>query len=132
MILDIENKKLKKENFFLLMKDVCEGLIYLHSLKIIHMNLKPQNILIDGNKEYRGTITDFGISKIKSPFQNDQDFQVDLSHFLKSVKDGKRLPLDPSVPSGLKNIIGKSWHLNPEVRPDAKQLKQLIERYQSE
>uniref|UniRef100_A0A6B2LEB3 Protein kinase domain-containing protein n=1 Tax=Arcella intermedia TaxID=1963864 RepID=A0A6B2LEB3_9EUKA len=174
-----ENKILNKENFCLLLKDICEGLIYLHHLDILHMDLKPQNILIDGKKEYRAIITDFGISKIKRetkssssqagvvkgtftylapdspnysnksdifslavimweihyhkvPYEDDLDFKMDASKFFSDVKNGKRLPFNGLISTTLRNIISLCWSKDPAERPDAKQLKQLIETYEQE
>ena len=39
---------------------VASGLAYLHQRKIVHQDIKPDNILIDANMDY--VITDFGIS----------------------------------------------------------------------
>ena len=40
---------------------VCEALDYVHSLKRLHMDVKPGNIMIDGNDE--AVLIDFGASK---------------------------------------------------------------------
>ncbi|QDU65598.1 bifunctional serine/threonine-protein kinase/formylglycine-generating enzyme family protein [Engelhardtia mirabilis] len=40
---------------------IARGLDYSHSLKIIHRDIKPQNVLIDG--EGRPRLTDFGLAK---------------------------------------------------------------------
>ena len=45
-----------------IMKELGEGISYLHSLGIIHRDIKPENILITNKNEVK--IIDFGLSKI--------------------------------------------------------------------
>ena len=51
----IENHVLQK-----ITKQICEGLVHLHSFGMSHRDIKPDNILID--KEHRIKIIDFGFS----------------------------------------------------------------------
>jgi len=45
-------------------KQICRGLRYAHSRNIIHRDIKPQNVLLDKNKNVH--ISDFGIAKMCS------------------------------------------------------------------
>ncbi|VAI02955.1 unnamed protein product [Triticum turgidum subsp. durum] len=47
---------------FKIIKGICDGLLFLHRIPIIHMDLKPQNILLDNNMIPK--IADFGLSRL--------------------------------------------------------------------
>ncbi|KAF9646136.1 kinase-like protein [Thelephora ganbajun] len=55
-------EKYPNENRIELLVDVAKGLTYMHSLHLVHGDLKGANILI--NKDRRACITDFGLSTI--------------------------------------------------------------------
>ncbi len=52
--------KLTEQEVWKVLHDVAAGLAYLHAKEIVHQDIKPDNILLDENGDYR--ITDFGIS----------------------------------------------------------------------
>ncbi|KAM3206303.1 hypothetical protein ACQJBY_061783 [Aegilops geniculata] len=51
-----------------IIKGICEGVHYLHQRRIIHMDLKPPNVLLDDNMVPR--IADFGLSRRLSGSQS--------------------------------------------------------------
>lgn len=60
----IDSGKLNQTQKETLLRQILEGIGFLHSQDIIHRDLKPQNILIvKRDNEYIPKITDFGISK---------------------------------------------------------------------
>ncbi|MCL1894905.1 MAG: protein kinase, partial [Holophagaceae bacterium] len=61
----LNNHSLSYENIGLILRQVLNGLDFLYSQKIIHQDLKPQNILIDikPDGKYVPKIIDFGISR---------------------------------------------------------------------
>jgi serine/threonine protein kinase len=60
----MHNHKLTPDQKYLVLKDLLEGIEFMHKNNIIHRDLKPQNILIVKRGDYYvPKITDFGISK---------------------------------------------------------------------
>jgi len=45
-----------------IMRDICNGLRHLHNQKIVHLDIKPENILYSKTKKYK--IADLGLSRI--------------------------------------------------------------------
>uniref|UniRef100_A0A8R7UMS3 non-specific serine/threonine protein kinase n=1 Tax=Triticum urartu TaxID=4572 RepID=A0A8R7UMS3_TRIUA len=44
-----------------IIKGICEGLLHLHQKRILHLDLKPANILLDEHMVSK--IADFGLSR---------------------------------------------------------------------
>ncbi|PUZ69404.1 hypothetical protein GQ55_2G105200 [Panicum hallii var. hallii] len=49
------------DSLYQIIKGICNGLCYLHKMDIVHLDLKPANILLDSKMVPK--ITDFGISR---------------------------------------------------------------------
>jgi len=56
-----KRKRLDEETAKILFKQVIEGIGYIHSKKILHRDIKLDNILLDGKGNVK--IADFGVSK---------------------------------------------------------------------
>ncbi|KXS16950.1 kinase-like protein [Gonapodya prolifera JEL478] len=52
----------RNEKALSLLRDIAEGMEYLHGRKVVHADLKPEQVLV--NKHGRGVVTDFGFSKL--------------------------------------------------------------------
>ena len=61
-VLADENRQLNWHTRFKIIEGTCRGLKYLHELFIMHCDLKPDNILLDG--KMRPRIADLGISQL--------------------------------------------------------------------
>jgi len=42
----IKNKKLNEEKAAMFLKQICEGLKYMHGEEVIHRDIKPENIFL--------------------------------------------------------------------------------------
>ncbi|OHT05946.1 hypothetical protein TRFO_26160 [Tritrichomonas foetus] len=56
--------KLSEEEIEQIIKEIIEGMSYIHQCGIIHRDLKPENILLDSDKHVK--ICDFGVSTLSS------------------------------------------------------------------
>ena len=63
-VLDRKGENLPWNLRLKLAKDAAKGMSYLHSRKLIHRDLKPQNLLV--NSEWSCKVSDFGISIVSS------------------------------------------------------------------
>jgi serine/threonine protein kinase len=70
----------------MLLKQVVAGLMHLHSLGILHRDLRSANILIGGLDPLHAMVADFGVSHLLSAFSRGEATQAGRS------------PADPRAP----------------------------------
>jgi len=54
--------KMDWDTRFKIIKGICKGLAFVHSINVVHMDLKPESILLDDNMVPK--IADFGLSRL--------------------------------------------------------------------
>ncbi|XP_053121751.1 serine/threonine-protein kinase DCLK3 [Hemicordylus capensis] len=61
----IESVKFTERDAALMITDLCEALVYIHSKSIVHRDLKPENLLVQRNPDKTTTLklADFGLAK---------------------------------------------------------------------
>uniref|UniRef100_H2ZZQ7 Protein kinase domain-containing protein n=1 Tax=Latimeria chalumnae TaxID=7897 RepID=H2ZZQ7_LATCH len=58
-----ENYNLTEMDTVLFIKQICEGVQYMHQMYILHLDLKPENILCISRSERKIKIIDFGLAR---------------------------------------------------------------------
>lgn len=49
------------------MRQICEGVVYMHSQNIVHLDLKPENIMCHTRTSHEIKIIDFGLAQKLDP-----------------------------------------------------------------
>ncbi|XP_044151428.1 LOW QUALITY PROTEIN: myosin light chain kinase family member 4 [Bufo gargarizans] len=62
-----ENCTLSEVDTILFIKQICEGIQYMHQMYIIHLDLKPENIMCVSRADYQIKIIDFGLARRYKP-----------------------------------------------------------------
>ena len=60
-----KRKKLDENTAKVIFKQIIEGLGYIHKKRVLHRDIKLDNILLDGNGKVK--IADFGVSRLVKP-----------------------------------------------------------------
>ncbi|XP_057379752.2 myosin light chain kinase, smooth muscle-like [Daphnia carinata] len=58
---------LTERDCILFMRQICEGVGYMHSKSIVHLDLKPENILCQSPNSHRIKLIDFGLARQLDP-----------------------------------------------------------------
>ncbi|MCK4966856.1 protein kinase [bacterium] len=108
---------------------VCEGLTFLHKNKVIHRDIKPDNILIHESKLVK--IVDFGIAKFYAEMLNEGDLVssvIGAPAYAAPEQMGKSMPITPQVDV---YSLGKTLYtmITKKVPVAGVQIKSLPDKY---
>jgi serine/threonine protein kinase len=76
----LQNSQITDEKLFKMIEDICHGMNYLHNKNVLHLDLKPMNLLVDENLTVKGKlkyftiVCDFGLSKTFSKNNTENSF----------------------------------------------------------
>jgi serine/threonine protein kinase len=64
----LQNTQITDKKLFKMIEDICHGMNYLHNKGVLHLDLKPMNLLVDDNLTVK--VCDFGLSKFSKELEN--------------------------------------------------------------
>ncbi|CEM06980.1 unnamed protein product [Vitrella brassicaformis CCMP3155] len=141
-----ENKR------YMLARQLCEGLAYIHSKGGIHRDIKPENVLLDDDQNVK--ISDFGLSReLQGTHHSSSHFGgtvvyappeafadrpqltdrsdiwsvgciiAEYSAIEQTICENKETPpIPPKIPVNVKQAIQSCFAFNPRSRPSAHEL----------
>ncbi|KAK9396519.1 serine/threonine-protein kinase DCLK3 [Crotalus adamanteus] len=107
----IESMKFTEHDAALMITDLCEALVYIHSKNIVHRDLKPENLLVQRNPDKTTTLklADFGLAKQKSvPPRNSREEGARLERWWTNGGRGALAESQPSKNVRVGSAVGAS------------------------
>ena len=112
LLQNIEKKTLTKTQKKNIMKDILQGLAYVHNRRpysLIHRDIKPTNILLTNSKVAK--ITDFGLSKFANYYRNNSNDNLTNLDNSKNNNDSMYSKLNEDLTS----FVGTERYMAPET-----------------
>ncbi|XP_052187955.1 serine/threonine-protein kinase STY13-like isoform X2 [Diospyros lotus] len=116
-------KKLAFKVVIQLALDLSRGLSYLHSKKVVHRDVKTENMLLDSHRTLK--IADFGVARVEA--QNPRDMTGETGTLGYMAPENLRPEIPRCCPNSLGSIMRKCWDADPEKRPEMDEVVRLLE-----
>jgi len=97
----IKRKKFKEKEIVYIMSQLFKAMQHIHSLGIVHCNIRPENILFLNNEENLVRISDFGEAKMTNTVEIDTSISKNCFtplYFAPEILSSKRLRNNYSLP----------------------------------
>ncbi|RZR84953.1 hypothetical protein BHM03_00011873 [Ensete ventricosum] len=95
---------------------------YLHSQKIVHRDVKTENMLLDGRGNLK--IADFGVARVEA--QNPKDMTGQTGTLGYMAPENLRPQIPRCCPRAMASIMRKCWDADPDKRPDMDEVVGLL------
>ncbi|TYI54475.1 hypothetical protein E1A91_D11G077100v1 [Gossypium mustelinum] len=103
--------------------DLARGLSYLHSKKIVHRDVKTENMLLDKTRTLK--IADFGVARLEASNPNDMTGETGTLGYM--APENLRPEIPRCCPSSLANVMKRCWDANPDRRPEMDEVVSMLE-----
>eukprot|EP00252_Welwitschia_mirabilis_P020912 TRINITY_DN5230_c0_g1_i1.p1 TRINITY_DN5230_c0_g1~~TRINITY_DN5230_c0_g1_i1.p1 ORF type:complete len:317 (-),score=56.13 TRINITY_DN5230_c0_g1_i1:47-997(-) len=98
--------------------DIALGLSYLHSRKIVHRDVKTENILLDNLGMVK--LTDFSVACVETSDPKDMTGEMGTLGYM--APENLRPTIPRCCPVSLSSLMRSCWDAKPEKRPDMEQI----------
>uniref|UniRef100_A0A2N9GQ17 Protein kinase domain-containing protein n=1 Tax=Fagus sylvatica TaxID=28930 RepID=A0A2N9GQ17_FAGSY len=102
--------------------DLARGLSYLHSRKIVHRDIKTENLLFDKNHTLK--IVDFGVSRLEASNPSEMTGSTGTIGYM--APENMRPEIPNCCPSSLAKIMMQCLDENPNKRPEMEEVVTML------
>ena len=117
-----------EESYVSVFGQILNGLYHLHTNKVVHCDLKPENLLVERNPFFKIIISDFDLAKFATNTTLLTTFSSSLQYAAPEVFPGFSNGHKPLVDVWLLGVIVFDWIYSTPKLPDTPQPKQNKER----
>ncbi|KVH92854.1 Protein kinase, catalytic domain-containing protein [Cynara cardunculus var. scolymus] len=103
--------------------DLARGLNYLHTKKIVHRDVKTENMLLDKTRTLK--IADFGVARVEASNPNDMTGETGTLGYM--APENLRPEIPRCCPNSVATVMKRCWDANPDKRPEMDEVVAMLE-----